>query len=414
MIEDPDSGGKVVSFSVLDSKNYSLYMQIIGDFKPDLVFIDTLSSFLSSDQNEIGAMTETLQRLKLIAAHNKHHVVLLHHARKRTSNDPKYNRKMILDDVRGSSAISASCDFILAVSNIFTETGEKVKGAGILHPIKEGAVGGEMEARFEEFNYKFTNEKTGSLCVNYWYGDEGYHVKSIQTTETGADKDSQILLFLYKNTNCTSTDLLNAISNITGNKTRQSIFDMVKLRDNGLINFEKKGRTKFYYLTEKGIKTIDDYSIGSIKELTETDSIKEIIADTSIKRAMEDHMAGEPIKLTDEQIKAWYRDRSNYDDPKEYPVDTTELYTDEQSIPYALKIANLLWSRCDRDGNMWMSNLNTFLEEDRGTYNHNMFLQIIKSMIDHEQIWFHLYYENSKLKDIILHPSSKLGRKFDV
>jgi archaellum biogenesis ATPase FlaH/predicted transcriptional regulator len=407
---DEATGAEVASFDLLDAKNYRLYRDFMTLVKPDIVLIDTLTSFLSSDQNDPGAMKKVLQFLKFTASEFNHHCMVLHHARKRGSDNVAV-RDMMLDDVRGSSAIAALCDFILAQSNVADDEGKKMKGCGHVHPIKEGSEGAAFNM-FEDFRYRIVNESENSVSINY-----GYNGVEPERKKERGENESLINTLAYLQKERDASECVNKICSEYDCKVRAAEMKLAKFVSEGVLTKTRAGRKQLYTITHKGLDLLP-VTTESMKEFIATPSIKDIIT----TRAMEEEMSNKPTNITDDQRKSWYGDRINYDDPKDFPVEVPEwdtvkhLYSDNVSVPYALDIAELLWYRCDKFGNMWYNDMIAILKKDRENYNFDLAHIVLKSMLDFEQVWYHAHYEEidgvQKLKNIVLHPTRELFMKF--
>jgi hypothetical protein len=94
-------------------------------------------------------------------------------------------------------------------------------------------------------------------------------------------------------------------------------------------------------------------------------------------------------------------------------VPECENYTEELAVKSALYVAQVLYGRRDRFGNFRWGMLHRMLESEMPNYNFDLVLQIVKSMIDFEQIWYKtLWKKDGTLEDVVLHPTKALYEKF--
>jgi hypothetical protein len=265
---------------------------------------------------------------------------------------------------------------------------------------------------FEDFHYRIVNETEGTVSIKY-----GYNGMEPERKKERGDNESLINTLAYLQKIRYARDILAKICSEYGCKLRSAEMKLAKFKTDGIVEVTRAGRNKLYIITHKGLELLP-VSTESMKDFLDTPTVKDLITN----RAMEEEMSDRPTKLTDDQRKTWYRDRTKYDDPKDFPVEVPEwstvshLYPENVCVPYALDIAELLWYRCDKFGNMWYSDLMSILKKDREKYNFDLALIVLKSMLDFEQVWYHAHYEEiegkTKLKDIVLHPTKELEIKF--
>lgn len=86
---------------------------IILRVKPEIVFVDTLISFMSSDESDMRAMAEPVRRLTIIAQKTKTALVVCHHFRKKKQG---IKSEISLSEVIGSSAFIRLASMVAAIT----------------------------------------------------------------------------------------------------------------------------------------------------------------------------------------------------------------------------------------------------------------------------------------------------------
>lgn len=107
-----DSGIDVMMNTALGRENVA---EAVREFKPDVVFIDTLISFMEAgkDESSQADMTDGIRGLSHIAQKYNCAVVIIHHFRKRKGTQAEFSRG--IDEVIGSSAFTRLASVIIAV-----------------------------------------------------------------------------------------------------------------------------------------------------------------------------------------------------------------------------------------------------------------------------------------------------------
>lgn len=98
----------------LDNKsgfsNLEIYVRLLA---PDLIFIDTFSSFHDKDENKASDMKPIIKRLAELAEKYNTAIILVHHSRKRAAKERSFSLNQ--DDVIGSSILNRLVSLIIGV-----------------------------------------------------------------------------------------------------------------------------------------------------------------------------------------------------------------------------------------------------------------------------------------------------------
>lgn len=251
-----------IDFNILDPTNRRLYIDLVSTYKPDIVILDSLSSFSYVNENDKKEMTEVLVALKMISDKFRHLVIALHHPRKECNDGKRAKLPLTMDDIRGSSAIAAHCDMVFGISNIFdNETGEKIDGQGRVHILKAGARGLELQ-KFESYDYKISNGSNGLIDIEYLNDTNasGSLIDKIIETEPEPDpvavrnNDIDFLseCFEYAKTAFYPT-VVEFICKKKQVKVRMALKYLKRYVDNETLIEFKEGRRKFYELAKKDL-----------------------------------------------------------------------------------------------------------------------------------------------------------------
>jgi len=97
------------------------YEQVFSDYlkrmEIKLVIIDSLRRAYGGDENDSGAMSEFLTRMKIISNSSESTILMLHHERKGATGEKRADEDTDrLEKVRGSSDITAAVDVVLQVN----------------------------------------------------------------------------------------------------------------------------------------------------------------------------------------------------------------------------------------------------------------------------------------------------------
>ena len=87
--------------------------RLVDIYKPDILFIDTFSSFHESDENKAPDMKPIIKKLATIARQNNMAVVPVHHSRKRAAKERALSLNQ--DDVIGSSILNRLVGLIIGI-----------------------------------------------------------------------------------------------------------------------------------------------------------------------------------------------------------------------------------------------------------------------------------------------------------
>lgn len=88
-------------------------LRLVDMYRPDIIFIDTFSSFHECDENKATEMKPIIRKLATLARDNHMAVVLVHHSRKRTAKERTLSLSQ--DDVIGSSILNRLVGLIVGI-----------------------------------------------------------------------------------------------------------------------------------------------------------------------------------------------------------------------------------------------------------------------------------------------------------
>lgn len=109
---DADTKGVPLQLSCKEGR--SNFESILKEGKPDFIILDTLISFIDSE-NDLEKLKPIVDFLRCKAAEFDCHIMIIHHVRKRSGNGGREKRKLDQDDMIGSSIMQrmASCIILL-------------------------------------------------------------------------------------------------------------------------------------------------------------------------------------------------------------------------------------------------------------------------------------------------------------
>ena len=87
--------------------------RLIDMYEPDIVFVDTFSSFHESDENKAPEMKPIIKKLASLAREHNIAIVLVHHSRKRAAKERSLDLNQ--DDVIGSSIMNRLVGLIVGI-----------------------------------------------------------------------------------------------------------------------------------------------------------------------------------------------------------------------------------------------------------------------------------------------------------
>ena len=96
-----------------DPEGWLNVLRLVDMHKPDILFIDTLSSFHEKDENKATEMKPIIKRLSSLARDKNIAIVPVHHSRKRLSHERSLSLNQ--DDVIGSSIINRLVGLIICI-----------------------------------------------------------------------------------------------------------------------------------------------------------------------------------------------------------------------------------------------------------------------------------------------------------
>lgn len=162
----------------------------VKEYKPDIVFFDTLISFIGDgkDESSQSDMTSAIRSLTLVAAMNKSAIVLVHHFRKRKIANKNSERDQ--NEVIGSSTFIR-----LAAQVVSVEKGQN--GCRLVKCMKS------WWEQFNPFMFKIVNSAHGvRIADDYNFDESGSHsvvaaveraVKYLRTLKSPFTLDSALL-----------------------------------------------------------------------------------------------------------------------------------------------------------------------------------------------------------------------------
>ena len=113
VIDQYEAEIKNISVMLDDSEGWENILRLVKLHNPDIVFIDTLSSFHEKDENKATDMKPIIKRLSSLARDKNIAVVPVHHSRKRLAKDRALSLNQ--DDVIGSSIINRLVGLIVGI-----------------------------------------------------------------------------------------------------------------------------------------------------------------------------------------------------------------------------------------------------------------------------------------------------------
>lgn len=256
-----EDGHQFIDFNIIDKNNRKLYIDLVSEYKPDIVILDSLSSFSYEDENDKRGMTEILVALKMISDKYQHLVVALHHPRKESSDGKRSRAPLTMDDVRGSGAIAAHCDMVIGISNIFDdESGEKLDGRGRVHVLKAGARGLELQ-KFDPYDYKIYNDSDLNITIEYiTTEDQESIIEPDPIASRNKDIDFLSGCFEFAKT-AYYPMLVEYICTRKKVKLRMALRYLKRYVDSGVLKEYKEGRKKFYEIAKKEVNIFSEEEV---------------------------------------------------------------------------------------------------------------------------------------------------------
>ena len=96
-----------------DPEGWKNVLRLVDMYTPDIIFIDTFSSFHERDENKATEMKPMIRKLATLARDNHIAIVLVHHSRKRTAKERTLSLSQ--DDVIGSSILNRLVGLIVGI-----------------------------------------------------------------------------------------------------------------------------------------------------------------------------------------------------------------------------------------------------------------------------------------------------------
>jgi len=97
-------------------------VELVKQIKPAVVFLDPFSELHVEEENDNGAIRNIIAQFRKIAVQYSCAVVILHHTRKGSTNEPGN-----VDTLRGASAIIGACRIVLTLSTMTDKDAEQFK-----------------------------------------------------------------------------------------------------------------------------------------------------------------------------------------------------------------------------------------------------------------------------------------------
>lgn len=207
----------------------------ISEYRPDIVFFDTMISFVSGgkDESSQADMTDPVRVLSMIASKYGCAIVLMHHFRKKGTASGEVSAGMRgLDEVIGSSALTRLASLVIGI--------ERKREVRFCHCIKSW---------WEEFTpFGFTIKRNGEnveLAVSYSYSIDG-----ATSIATSCDK---VLAWITKNLTDENFCIIDVMAG-TGLTSRDTCTSAVRkgVTDGVICEVGKEGKTTYYRVVEKG------------------------------------------------------------------------------------------------------------------------------------------------------------------
>jgi hypothetical protein len=146
----------------LDSEEGKRNIELfIKQFRPDILVIDSLCSFMEGDESKSDSVKPILSYLRTLSQKYKIHIMVIHHSRKRTSME-RQGRKLDQSDMIGSSLFQRKVDSLFAVNTLY-EDDEKIDNKGLVIDVK-----GWLKYKVK-YEYAIVDNEFGRAEVKYNY-----------------------------------------------------------------------------------------------------------------------------------------------------------------------------------------------------------------------------------------------------
>ena len=113
VLDQYEAETKDIPIMLDDPEGWQNVLRLVDMYKPDIVFIDTFSSFHEGDENKAVEMKPLIKKMATLARDKNIAVVPVHHSRKRLAKDRSLSLNQ--DDVIGSSIINRLVGLIIGI-----------------------------------------------------------------------------------------------------------------------------------------------------------------------------------------------------------------------------------------------------------------------------------------------------------
>lgn len=208
----------------------------VEEYRPDIVFFDTMISFVGGgkDESSQSDMTDPVRVLSMIASKWDCAMILMHHFRKKSTATTTGESLGVrgLDEVIGSSALTRLASLVMGI--------ERKKEVRFCHCIKS------WWEEFSPFGFRITHKgENVVLEASYSYSDDG--------TVSIASSCGKVLTWVTKNLSDESFCVIDVMAG-TGLTSRDTCTSAIRkgIADGVICEDGKRGKTTYYRVVEKG------------------------------------------------------------------------------------------------------------------------------------------------------------------
>ncbi|MBR1418689.1 MAG: AAA family ATPase [Synergistaceae bacterium] len=143
-----------ISLDLDNARGQANITSIVKEYRPDIIFFDTLSAFHTQDENKADAMKPIVNYLMDLGNSTGVAETLMHHTRKRKTKEQQY--EMTQDEVIGTSILNRDVALLIGIEAAKDEVNnEAIRMGGnawnIVRPLKS------WYAKFSPFSYRIVN-----------------------------------------------------------------------------------------------------------------------------------------------------------------------------------------------------------------------------------------------------------------